>query len=54
MHHRESSILRGIAIPVKLTKQFDKFEPQQDLYENISITPSAPVDINENFSHAAR
>jgi len=53
MHHRESSILRVIAIPVKLTKQFGEFEPQRALDANISITLSALVGINENFSHTA-
>src|SRR6266478_186485 len=53
IHHRESSILRVIAIPVKLTKQFGEFEPQRALDANISITLSALVGINENFSHTA-
>jgi hypothetical protein len=53
MHHRESSILRGIAIPVKLTKQLAEFEPQPALGANISIPPPASVGMNENFSHTA-
>jgi len=53
MHHREPSILGVPPIPVKLTKQFGKFEPQWALDANISITLSALVGINENFSDTA-
>jgi hypothetical protein len=53
MHHRESSIVGVLALPVKLTKQFGKFEPQRTPGAIISITLSALVGINENFCHTA-